>query len=229
MYRDNCGHQERSTADTFHTCVDIFPGLPQSSGLVDVWSAQNLHIHPQKMKCTSCVPQHTLGHSQRANVDGIISAWICNQLTESMKNGLTSSQTGFILLSIPAFISPSPIPFPNQASRGFLYSPCIAALTCPPILPCLHPSIHFVIHSLQLPPPLPPTSGTDSCHCKHCSHSVLGCSVRMGSLLHCCSVYMTMCVHVRGSRRVSSLTCPVVRTPYAHRHRNTEIKSDLVI
>lgn len=123
-----------------------------------------------------------------------------------MKNGLTSSQTGLILLSIPAFISPSPIPCPNQASRGF--STATALLLCSSTHPALPPSIYPLCHSQPTvtPCPPPPTpSGTDSCHCKPCSHSVLGCSVRMGSLLPCCSVCMTMCVHVCYSRRVSSL------------------------
>lgn len=88
--------------------------------------------------------------------------------------------------------------FPKQASRGF--STATAFIFYSSTHPAFLPSLRSVIHSLQSPhtgfishpsPPHPPCS--DSCHCEPFSRSVLGCCVRMGSLLLCCSMYMSVC------------------------------------
>lgn len=133
-------------------------------------------------------------------------ALLCSQLTERKKNGLTSSQNAlyfslFRPLSLPPPIH-LPIPFPNQASRGF--STATAFLLCSSAHPALPQSISPLCHSQPtvaprcpyLPSFAPHPPCSDSCHCEPCSRSVLGCCVRMGSLLPCCSVYMSVCVHV---------------------------------
>lgn len=108
-------------------------------------------------------------------------------------------------LSLPSSLPPSPIhlsiPFPKeppgvslQPLHSLLYPSCLASIhlstvsftaySCPSLL--LSPILH------------PPIPCSDSCHCEPCSRSVLGCCVRMGSLLLCCSIWVCVyaCAHV---------------------------------
>lgn len=152
---------------------------------------------PSKRKFTLCRTDRSHG----AQAAGRIISASCTGRGRR-KSALTSSPTGLLPLPVPSVPSPPPppvlsLPLAPEPPGGF------SAATAPLFRPSrLLASVRlsalsFAAYSYPWlhPPPTPYCLySSDSCHCDSCSVCVcvcvLGCCVRKGSLLPCCSVYV---------------------------------------
>lgn len=155
---------------------------------------------------------------------------------ERRKSALTSSPTGLLPLPVPSVPSPPPppilsLPLAPEPPGGF--SAATATLFRPSrLLASVRLSaLSFAAYSYPwLPPPPTPHClySSDSCHCDSCSVCVcvcvLGCCVRKGSLLPCCSVYacVRMLAVVGGgalgpSASLSGCPTPISTLSFNHR------------